>query len=57
MKASKKHNALSKESDFLWNYFIYKEKQHSIHFSQWFEVLEQISSISEEHMLVFLESF
>ena len=57
MKALKKLNSVSKESDFLWNYSIYKVKQHSIYLLQWFEVFEQIASHLEKHILAFLESF
>ena len=54
---SQKLNALSKRSDYLWNHSIYKVKQDSIHFSQWFEVFEQTSSLLEKHMCVSHESF
>ena len=39
VNACEQLKALSKECDFLWNYSIEKVKQHSIHFTQWIEVL------------------
>ena len=43
------------ESDFLWKDSIKKVKQHSIHFEQWIEVLEQTAYFSEKHMCVSCE--
>ena len=57
MKASKKLNALSKESNDLWNHSIYKVKQHSIHLSLWFEVFELIVSLLEKCIIVSYETF